>query len=168
MAAARLAIQTHFRNIPDPRRCPRHLLIDIIVIAVCAVICGANDWQQIVTFGQRRRSWLQRFLALPHGIPCPDTFERVFERLDPRRFATAFQRWMRAQFTWERKQLECNFEVYIFRLHAAQQRRVLWLLFIVGSSALDVWAEPTDFEEDWLIRLGTITQRFFGLGSVRK
>jgi len=96
MAASCLALQTHFRNLKDPRRCPRHLLLDIIVVAICAVICGANDWQQIVTFGQQRRTWLQRFLALPNGIPCHDTFERVFECLNPRVFAAAFQRWMQA------------------------------------------------------------------------
>lgn len=56
MTIAKLAIQTHFRNLKDPRRAPRHLLIDIIVIAICAVICGANDWQQIATFGRQRRS----------------------------------------------------------------------------------------------------------------
>jgi predicted transposase YbfD/YdcC len=96
MATSRLAIQTHFQSIRDPRRCPRHLLMDIIVIAVCAVICGAQDWQQIVIFGQQRRYWLQRFLALPNGIPSHDTFERVFELLNPRIFAASFQRWMRA------------------------------------------------------------------------
>lgn len=96
MATTRLAIQTHFRNLKDPRRAPRHQLLDIIVIASCAVICGANDWQQIATFGQQRRAWLKRFLALPNGIPSHDTFERVFERLSPRAFAAAFSRWMQA------------------------------------------------------------------------
>jgi predicted transposase YbfD/YdcC len=96
MTTANLAIQTHFRNLKDPRRAPRHLLIDIIVIAICAVICGANDWQQIATFGRQRRAWLRRFLRLPNGIPCHDTFERTFERLNPRAFAAAFARWMRA------------------------------------------------------------------------
>lgn len=96
MATAKLAIQTHFRNLKDPRRAPRHLLIDIIVIAICAVICGANDWQQIATFGRQRRAWLQRFLRLPNGIPCHDTFERTFQRLNPRAFAAAFAHWMQA------------------------------------------------------------------------
>jgi predicted transposase YbfD/YdcC len=96
MVTANLAIQTHFRNLQDPRRAPRHLLIDILVIAICAVICGANDWQQIATFGRQRRAWLQRFLRLPRGIPCHDTFERTFQRLNPRAFAAAFARWMQA------------------------------------------------------------------------
>jgi predicted transposase YbfD/YdcC len=96
MATANLAIQTYFRNLKDPRRAPRHLLIDILVIAICAVICGANDWQQIATFGRQRHAWLQRFLRLPNGIPCHDTFERTLERLNPRAFATAFARWMQA------------------------------------------------------------------------
>jgi predicted transposase YbfD/YdcC len=96
MAASRLAIQTHFRNLKDPRRAPRHHLLDLLVIALCAVICGANDWQQIATFGRQRRDWLRRFLKLPHGLPCHDTFERVFERLNPRAFVAAFSQWMHA------------------------------------------------------------------------
>jgi predicted transposase YbfD/YdcC len=66
MATLRLAIQTYFRNVQDPRRCPQHWLIEVIVIAICAILCGAQDWQQIVTFGQQRRSWWQRFLTLPN------------------------------------------------------------------------------------------------------
>ena len=96
MATSQLAIQTHFRNLKDPRRAPRPHLLDVIVIAICAVISGAHDWQQIATFGRQRRDWLQRFLKLPNGIPCHDTFERVFERLNPRAFAAAFSQWMQA------------------------------------------------------------------------
>jgi predicted transposase YbfD/YdcC len=93
---ATLAIQTYFRNLKDPRRAPRHLLLDIVGVAICAVISGANDWQQIATFAHNRRPWLQRFFRLANGIPCHDTFERVFDRLDPRAFAAAFGRWMQA------------------------------------------------------------------------
>ena len=69
----------------DPRvrkRCD-HLMIDMIVIALCGVICGCDNWQQIEAFGQRREDWLRRFLRLPNGIPSHDTFERLFQRLDP-------------------------------------------------------------------------------------
>jgi predicted transposase YbfD/YdcC len=93
---ARLALQTYFRNLKDPRRAPRHLLLDIIGIAICAVISGANDWQQIATFARQRQEWLRRFFQLPEGIPSHDTFERVFDRIDPRAFAAAFSRWMQA------------------------------------------------------------------------
>ncbi len=93
---ARLAIQTYFRNLKDPRRAPRHHLLDIIGIAICAVISGANDWQQIATFARQRRAWLQRFFALANGVPCHDTLERVFERINPRAFAAAFGQWMQA------------------------------------------------------------------------
>jgi predicted transposase YbfD/YdcC len=96
MATSALSLQAYLRDLKDPRRCPRHLLLDVLVIAVCAVICGANDWQQIATFGQQRRDWLARFLALPHGIPCHDTFERLFARLTPRALGAALQRWMGA------------------------------------------------------------------------
>jgi predicted transposase YbfD/YdcC len=93
---ARLAIHTYFRNLQDPRRAPRHRLLDVIGIAICAVIAGANDWQQIATFAHDRHDWLRRFFTLPQGIPSHDTFERVFDRLDPRAFAAAFGRWMQA------------------------------------------------------------------------
>jgi predicted transposase YbfD/YdcC len=96
MACQSLAIHTYFRNLKDPRRAPRHLLLDIIGIAICAVIAGANDWQQIATFAHDRRAWLQRFFQLRAGIPSHDTFERVFERLNPRAFTAAFRQWMQA------------------------------------------------------------------------
>jgi predicted transposase YbfD/YdcC len=96
MTLSALSVARPFARLRDPRRNhrKRHLLIDIIVIALCAVLCGANDWQQIVTFGQRRHDWLKTFLALPNGIPSHDTFERVFERLDPEAFLGCFQSWV--------------------------------------------------------------------------
>jgi len=98
MALSPFAVTRHFARLRDPRRrhLRRHLLMDIVLIALCAVICGADDWQQVVTFGRRRRPWLQTFLALPHGIPSHDTFERVFDRLDPNAFLACFQQWVEA------------------------------------------------------------------------
>jgi predicted transposase YbfD/YdcC len=93
-----LTIKHHFRKIKDPRinRHKRHDLLDIIVIALCAVMCGAKDWQQIATFGRQRHDWLGRFLKLRNGIPSHDTFERVFDRIDPRAFHQSFQNWVAA------------------------------------------------------------------------
>src|SRR5262245_29438553 len=80
-----LSITAHFRKLKDPRRRHRriHPLQTILVIALCAVIAGAQDWQEIETFGRKRRQWLKRFLDLSGGIPSHDTFERVFDRLQP-------------------------------------------------------------------------------------
>jgi len=96
MVISSVSVARYFRPLRDPRRhhLKRHLLIDIIVIALCAVICGAQDWQQVITFAQRRRDWLATFLDLPNGIPSHDTFERVFDRLDPEAFQTCFRRWV--------------------------------------------------------------------------
>ena len=93
-----LSIPKFFAKLRDPRRAHRrlHRLQDIIVIALCAVIAGAQDWQQIETFGRKRRDWLSGFLELPNGIPSHDTFERVFNRLNPRAFQACFRDWVRA------------------------------------------------------------------------
>jgi len=93
-----LSIPRFFTKLKDPRRVHRrlHHLQDIIVIALCAVIAGAQDWQEIETFGRKRQEWLRGFLALPNGIPSHDTFERVFNRLQPQAFQACFRAWVRA------------------------------------------------------------------------
>ncbi len=86
----------HFGDLPDPRieRTKRHKLIDIVVIAICAVICGADDWVEVELFGESKESWFRTFLELPHGIPSHDTFTRVFARLDPDAFRLRFVEWV--------------------------------------------------------------------------
>lgn len=98
MAMSAFAVTKYFARLRDPRRRHRklHLLMDIITIAICAVIAGANDWQEVVTFAQHRQAWLSSFLTLPHGVPSHDTFERVFDRLDPQAFGACFRQWVEA------------------------------------------------------------------------
>jgi predicted transposase YbfD/YdcC len=96
MAAETLGFESYFGRIQDTRRCPRHRLIDIIGMAICATIAGANDWPQIVEFGKTHEAWLRRFFQLRHGIPSHDTFERIFERIKPAAFRAAFLDWMHA------------------------------------------------------------------------
>jgi predicted transposase YbfD/YdcC len=93
-----LSIPRFFATLKDPHRAHRrlHLLQDVLVIALCAVIAGAQNWQEVVTFGRKRIDWLRRFLELPNGIPSHDTFERVFDRLHPQAFQACFRDWVRA------------------------------------------------------------------------
>lgn len=96
-AAPPSSLLAHFADLPDPRRRPNecdHLLLDIITIAILAVICGADEVTAIATFGQAREEWLRTFLALPHGIPSHDTFGRVLARLNPREFERCFRAWI--------------------------------------------------------------------------
>jgi len=88
----------HFISLEDPRveRTKRHELMDIIVIAVSAVICGAEGWTEVADFGRIRKPWFESFLALPNGIPSHDTFGRVFSRLDPEQFQRCFVSWISA------------------------------------------------------------------------
>jgi predicted transposase YbfD/YdcC len=92
------SISEHFATLTDPRaeQGKDHLLIDILTITLCAVICGADDWVAVATFGETKESWLRTFLALPNGIPSHDTFGRVFRLLDPDELRRCFLEWVRA------------------------------------------------------------------------
>ena len=94
----KIAIADHFAQITDPRveRSQRHKLIDIITIAICAVICGADTWVDIESYGQAKFEWLKQFLELANGIPSHDTFARVFARLNPDEFQQSFLNWVRS------------------------------------------------------------------------
>ena len=88
-------IEEHFGRVQDPRieRSKEHKLIDIISIAICAVICDAEGWVDIENFGKSKMSWLKTFLELPNGIPSHDTFGRVFSLIDPEEFQESFHSW---------------------------------------------------------------------------
>jgi predicted transposase YbfD/YdcC len=90
------SVVTFFAELPDPRS-PlgrRHLLGDVVTIAVCGVICGAESWTEVEQFGRDKLAWFRTFLALPHGIASHDTFGRIFARLDPEAFERCFVAWM--------------------------------------------------------------------------
>jgi predicted transposase YbfD/YdcC len=94
----RPSIAEHFRGVKDPRtgRQVDHFLIEIITIAICAVICGADSWVEVEEFGQAKEPWLRTFLNLPHGIPSHDTFGRVFALVNPHQFQSGFISWIEA------------------------------------------------------------------------
>jgi predicted transposase YbfD/YdcC len=92
------SIDLYFGSLPDPRveRTRAHRLSDLLTIALCAILCGANDWVAVETFGQAKEAWLRTFLPLPGGIPSHDTFGRVFARLDPTALQECFAAWGQA------------------------------------------------------------------------
>jgi predicted transposase YbfD/YdcC len=96
-SSLRATVNEYFGAIPDPRveRTRAHHLVDIITIALLAILSGADGWNAIETYGWAKQEWLESFLDLPNGIPSHDTFARVFARLDPNMLESQFQEWVK-------------------------------------------------------------------------
>jgi predicted transposase YbfD/YdcC len=94
----KLTLVEHFATIPDPRmeRTREHRLVDVLVIAVCTLLCGGESFYDMEDFGHAKRQWFETFLDLPNGIPSHDTFNRVFAALDPDAFLNCFVQWTQA------------------------------------------------------------------------
>src|SRR5512137_422510 len=91
----KLSLIEHFKELPDPRvqgRCD-HELIDVLIIAVCTLLCGGSGFDDMADFGRAKHEWFKTFLTLRHGIPSHDTFNRVFAALKPEAFLDCFLRW---------------------------------------------------------------------------
>ncbi len=94
----RVALLDHYSEVVDPRveRTRKHHFTDLLTIAVCGFICGVDNWVELEDFGKAKRTWFEKFLRLPHGIPSHDTFGRFFAALDPEQFSRCFIRWVEA------------------------------------------------------------------------
>jgi predicted transposase YbfD/YdcC len=91
-------IARHFEGLQDPRtgNAKAHIFLEILIIAICAVICGADGWSDVELFGKNKKAWLKTFLELPKGIPSHDTFGRVFAQIKPEEFQKRFIEWVQA------------------------------------------------------------------------
>lgn len=92
------SITKYFGELQDPRtgNAKAHIFLEILIIAICAVICGADGWSDIELFGKNKKDWLKTFLRLPKGIPSHDTFGRIFAKIRPEEFQRRFIEWVQA------------------------------------------------------------------------
>lgn len=92
------SIVRHFESMPDPRagNAKQHIFLEVLIIAICAVICGADGWSDVELFGKNKKAWLKTFLELPKGIPSHDTFGRIFTQIKPEEFQKRFIEWVQA------------------------------------------------------------------------
>jgi predicted transposase YbfD/YdcC len=119
------ALTECFADLPDPRveRTRLHALTDILVIAICAVLCGAEGWDDIAEFSEAKQHWLQERLPLENGLPCADTYRRVFARLDPDAFGDRFLRWVQAVQEQTREQTRENKQEQVIAVDGKTLRR---------------------------------------------
>jgi predicted transposase YbfD/YdcC len=152
------SIRVHFSKLEDPRldRKKLHQLLDIIVIAICGVICGAETWVDIENYGNARIDWFRKFLELPNGIPSHDTFGRVFGLLKAEAFEACFFEWVQAvnQVTSgqviaiDGKELRHSFDTYLGKkaIHLvsawASENRLVLAQRKVDSKSNEITAIP--------------------------
>jgi predicted transposase YbfD/YdcC len=150
-------LQEHFRQLVDPRMGPakRHELLDILMIAVCAMLCGAEGFTEIAQCGRCKAQWFASWLALPHGIPSHDTFNRVFGLIDPAQFMDCFLAWTQSLRevvagelvaldgkTLRRSRARGHGPIHLVNVWAARNRLVLGQLKVADHSN-EITALPT-------------------------
>ncbi len=166
-----------FEVLKDPRleRARRHSLINIITIAICAVICGADNFVSMASFGRAKKEWFQTFLDLPYGVPSHDTFNDVINRLDQNSFALCFTTWIKQLATQSENVIAIDGKVLRRTFNKSSGAKAIWLVnawsvannmcfgqIQVDEKSNEITAIPAYFgRTDQLIRFEPIT--FFTL-----
>ena len=145
-----VSLVEHFEDLEYPRveRTKFHQLSAIIVIAICAVICGADNWVEIEEFGHAKREWLEALLGLPNGIPSHDTFGRVFARLDAEQFEACFVRWVQHLHELTQGQLLAIDGKTVRRSHERRQKKVPLHLVSAWATTSRLVLGQTEVAED--------------------
>ena len=146
---ATTSLRDHFQRLSDPRvgHAKRHELLDILLIAVCAMLCGAEGFTEIAECGRCKADWFKTWLALPHGIPSHDTFNRVFGLIDPNKFMDCFLAWTQSLRevvagelvaldgkTLRRSRVRGHGPIHLVNVWAARNRLVLGQLKVADHS----------------------------------
>ena len=127
-----------FAGVTDPRveRTRRHLLCDILLIALCATLAGAEGFCDVAAWAQTKEGWLRTFLDLPGGIPSHDTFERVFRRLDPKELHACFLRWIKSPLTRQAQHLAIDGKTLRHSFDGAGGARALHVVSAFAAEGL--------------------------------
>ena len=137
-------IKKHFKKLQDPRtgNATEHVFLDILVITICAVICGADGWTEVQVWGEANQEWLRTFLELPSGIPSHDTFGRVFAQIDPAQFGKCFRSWIRAISKLTQGQVVAIDGKKLRRsLDRPGNKKAIWMVSAWASANQAVWGQ---------------------------
>ncbi len=137
-------IKKHFKKLPDPRtgNATEHVFLDILVITIYAVICGADGWTEVQVWGEANKAWLRTFLELPSGIPSHDTFGRVFAQIDPEQFGKCFRSWIRAISKLTQGQVVAIDGKKLRRsLDRPGNKKAIWMVSAWASANQAVWGQ---------------------------
>ncbi len=137
-------VNKHVKALQDPRtgNATEHVFLDILVITICAVICGADGWTEVQVWGQANEAWLHTFLELPSGIPSHDTFGRVFAQIDPEQFGKCFRSWIRAISKLTQGQVVAIDGKKLRRsLDRPGNKKAIWMVSAWASANQAVWGQ---------------------------
>ena len=135
----------HFEELPDPRtgNARTHIFLEILIIAILAVICGADGWSDVELFGKTKKTWLKAFLELPKGIPSHDTFGRVFAKIKLEEFQKRFMEWVQAVETLTAGQVIAIDGKKLRRSHGQQAGKAAIYMVALGRLKTNwCWGKP--------------------------
>lgn len=160
----------HFSVLPDPRRAnhntKQHVLTEVVVMAIVAVICGADTWVDIEGYCRKKEAWLKQFLKLENGVPSHDTFARIFSILDPKEFQDCFQSWVQSIVIKTKGEIIALDGKTVRRAHKKEERPLHIVSAFATTNGVALGHIPTDKKSNEITVIPELLDRLFLEGCI--